>query len=157
MAGLGMTEEGLGRLVDAFYARVRADAELGPIFNDAIADWPEHLDKLTAFWSSVMLTSGRYKGQPVPAHLKHRDRITPQLFDRWLALWQATTDEMMAPDVAAALQAKAARIAESLQLAMFFRLGPAPGRCPVPHAVSAKAHAVSAKAHVVSAKESARQ
>jgi len=138
MAGLRLTEEGLGRLVDAFYARVRADAELGPIFNDAIADWPEHLDKLTAFWSSVMLTSGRYKGQPVPAHLKHRDRITPQLFDRWLALWQATTDEMMAPDAAAALQAKAARIAESLQLAMFFRLPPVAGRCPVPHAVSAK-------------------
>lgn len=33
-------EVGLARLVDAFYARVRADAELGPIFNDAIEDWP---------------------------------------------------------------------------------------------------------------------
>jgi len=136
MAGLKMTEEGLARLVDAFYARVRADAELGPIFNDAIADWPEHLDKLAGFWSSIMLASGRYKGQPVPAHFKHRDRITPQLFERWLALWRATTDEMMTPGAAAALQAKAARIAESLQLAMFFRLDSVGPRCPVPHAVS---------------------
>ena len=115
-------EAGLARLVDAFYARVRADAELGPIFNDAIDDWPHHLEKLTAFWSSVMLTSGRYKGQPVPAHMKHKDRITPELFDRWLGLWKQTTDELMERDAALALQEKAARIAESLKLAMFFRL-----------------------------------
>ena len=60
----GIDEAGLERLVHPFYARVREDAELGPIFNGAIADWPEHLARLTAFWSSVMLTSGRYKGQP---------------------------------------------------------------------------------------------
>jgi hemoglobin len=123
-------EPGLERLVHAFYARVREDAELGPIFNRAIADWPEHLAKLHAFWSSVMLTSGRYKGQPVPAHLKHRDRITPALFDRWLALWGQTARELMTPEAAQALEAKAGRIAESLQLAMFFRLGGAPRSCP---------------------------
>jgi hemoglobin len=118
-------EPGLEQLVETFYARVRQDAELGPIFNEAIADWPDHLEKLTAFWHSVMLTSGRYKGQPVPAHRKHRDRITPELFDRWLALWNRTTAEIMAPDAAAALQAKAAKIGESLKLALFFKLDPA--------------------------------
>lgn len=115
-------EAGLSRLVQAFYARVRSDAELGPIFNDAIGDWPEHLEKLAAFWSSVMLTSGRYKGQPVAAHLKHRDRISPELFDRWLALWGQTARELMPPAAAAALEDRAARIAESLKLALFFRL-----------------------------------
>ena len=119
---LDIDEAGLERLVHTFYARVREDAELGPIFNDAIADWPEHLAKLHAFWSSVMLTSGRYKGQPVPAHRKHSGRITPELFERWLALWGRTARELMAPEAAALLEAKAARIAESLQLAMFFRL-----------------------------------
>lgn len=118
----GIDEQRLEKLVDRFYARVRADEELGPIFNDAIGDWPEHLEKLTAFWSSIMLTSGRYKGQPVPAHRKHLDRITPELFDRWLGLWKVTTDELMEPSAAAALQAKAGRIAESLQLALFFKL-----------------------------------
>lgn len=118
----GITEERLEKLVERFYARVRADDELGPIFNDAIDDWPEHLEKLTAFWSSIMLTSGRYKGQPVPAHRKHAARITPELFERWLGLWKVTTDEMMPAGAAEALQAKAARIAESLQLALFFRL-----------------------------------
>ena len=127
MNGVSQIDEaGLERLVHAFYARVREDAELGPIFNAAIADWPEHLGKLTAFWSSVMLTSGRYKGQPVPAHLKHRDRITPALFARWLALWGETARELMSPGAAAALEAKAARIAESLQFALFFRLADQP-------------------------------
>lgn len=126
MAGLAIDEEGLKLLVAAFYARIRVDAQLGPIFNDAIDDWPEHLDKLAAFWSSVMLTSGRYKGQPVPAHMRHRARITPELFDRWLALWARTTDELMVPEAATILQAKAARIAQSLQLAMFFRLDDQP-------------------------------
>jgi hemoglobin len=117
-----INEDGLARVVTVFYARIRQDAELGPIFNDAIGDWPEHLEKLTDFWSSVMLTSGRYKGRPVPAHLKHADRITPQLFQRWLKIWAETTNELMTPQAAQALQAKAARIAESLQLALFFKL-----------------------------------
>lgn len=120
-----LDEQGLGRLVALFYARVRSDAVLGPIFNDAVADWPDHLEKLTAFWSSVMLTSGRYKGNPVAAHVKHRERIDPALFERWLALWAETTVEVMSPEVAAMLQLKASRIGESLQLALFFMLRPA--------------------------------
>lgn len=122
MDRLNLSEDALTALVEEFYTRVRADAALAPIFNDAIdGAWPEHLEKLAAFWSSVMLGAGRYKGQPVPAHMKHRDRITPALFTRWLGLWKTTTAELMAPDTATILQAKAERIAESLQLAMFFR------------------------------------
>ena len=68
-----ITEERLKILVDLFYGRVRQDPLIGPVFNGAIHDWDEHLDKLQAFWSSVMLTSGRYKGRPLPAHIKHGD------------------------------------------------------------------------------------
>lgn len=115
-------EAALERLIPAFYDRVRADAGIGPLFNAAVHDWPGHLEKLVAFWSSVMLTSGRYKGSPVAEHLKHKAHITPAMFERWLAIWADTTGELLAPAAAAALQAKAARIAESLQLALFFRL-----------------------------------
>src|SRR3546814_3538686 len=86
--------------------------------DEAVDDWPAHLEKLVAFWSSVMLTSGRYKGSPVAEHLKHKARIAPAMFDRWLAIWAATTDELLPPAAAAALQANAARIAASLQLAL---------------------------------------
>ena len=125
---MDIDEQGLSRLVALFYTRVRDDAELGPIFNDAVEDWPEHLEKLVAFWSSVMLTSGRYKGNPVAAHAVHKARITPALFERWLALWTRTTAEIMSPPAAAALQAKAALIGESLRLALFFELPGAPAR-----------------------------
>jgi len=84
MTSTTLTEDDLERVVHAFYERVRADALLGPIFNGAIHDWPEHLANLAAFWSSVMLTSGRYKGQPMVAHARHAAAITPEAFARLL-------------------------------------------------------------------------
>lgn len=87
-AGEPITEKALAELVQLFYARVRQDPEFGPIFNDAIKDWPHHLSKLTDFWHSVMLTSGRYKGNPMLKHAIHRARITSEHFTRWLALWR---------------------------------------------------------------------
>lgn len=116
-------EPAIKTLVEAFYARVRADQLIGPLFNDAIDDWPHHLAKLHDFWSSVMLTSGRYKGQPVPAHAKHGDRIGPASFERWLVLWDETTEEMFVPELAGQFQQRAARIAQSLQLGIHYARG----------------------------------
>lgn len=119
-----MTEEQLSSLVHRFYGKVREDAVLGPVFNHAISDWPHHLGKMVDFWSSVMLTSGRYKGNPMMMHLKHIARIRPDMFARWLELWRETAGEILDEAGAAAVIAKAERIAESLQLGMFFRLEP---------------------------------
>jgi truncated hemoglobin YjbI/tellurite resistance-related uncharacterized protein len=126
-----LTEDRLTELVERFYGRVRQDPLIGPVFNDAVGDWPHHLDKLAHFWSSVMLSTGRYKGNPVAEHLKHIDQITPEMFERWLALWRETTDEQLPGEAAAQLQVKADRIAESLQLAIRFRPGQAPLGAPV--------------------------
>ena len=119
----GITEERLSELVDLFYGRVRKDDLIGPVFNRAIDDWPEHLERLQAFWSSVMLTSGRYKGRPLPAHVKHGDSIRQASFDRWLELWREATEEVLPPAAAAAMQEKAGRIAESLSLGIAFARG----------------------------------
>ena len=114
------TEDEIGRLVDAFYGKVRADAELGPVFDRAISDWGPHLETMRKFWSSVMLTSGRYKGNPVAVH--HRVHgIELKLFDRWLALFDETCREMFDDNLTAAFNEKAQRIAESLKLALFYR------------------------------------
>lgn len=119
-----MTEAQLTQLVHSFYGKVREDAVLGPVFDYAISDWPHHLGKMVDFWSSVMLTSGRYKGNPLMMHLKHIARIRPEMFDRWLELWRETADEVLDDAGAAGVIAKAERIAESLQLGMFFKLEP---------------------------------
>ena len=118
----------IGQLVEAFYARVRLDPDLGPVFNDAVHDWPEHLQTLTDFWSSVMLGARRYQGRPVPAHFRHRERITPELFLRWLALWRQTAREMFAPEDAQLFVDKAELIARSLQYALFQRIPTPPTR-----------------------------
>ena len=123
-------ERNLESVIPAFYAKVREDPMIGPIFDDAIDDWDHHLGKLIAFWSSVMLTSGRYKGNPMAAHLKHKTRLEPAMFDRWLALWRAVTDEYLPGPRAQALQEKAERIAQSLQLALWFRIPEAPAQSP---------------------------
>jgi hemoglobin len=116
-----VSEDSIRRLVDGFYAKVRRDPDLAPIFLRAIpGDWGPHLNKMYAFWSSVMLTTGRYKGNPVVKHLAIPG-IRPALFERWLALFNETSAELFDDAVSAEFQAKAARIAESLQLALFYR------------------------------------
>ena len=51
-ARLGIDEAFISRLVETFYARVRADRNLGPIFERVVDDWPAHLAKLKDFWAS---------------------------------------------------------------------------------------------------------
>ena len=115
-----LTEDDIARLVDAFYAKVREDPALGPVFARAISDWGPHLATMRKFWSSVMLTSGRYKGNPVAVH--HRvEGIAYELFARWLELFDETCRELFDTDIADAFRDKAARIAESLKLALFYR------------------------------------
>jgi hemoglobin len=117
-----ITEATIKVLVDSFYARVRRDPALGPIFSAAIAPeaWPAHLAKMYSFWSSVMLTSGRYKGNPVAIHGKVGG-LAPPMFGNWLDLFEATAEELFIPSVAARFVSAARRIAESLKLALFFR------------------------------------
>lgn len=113
-------EAEIERLVRAFYARVRADTELGPIFERVIGeDWEPHLARMCDFWSSVMLMSGRYKGQPMLAHMRLK-AVRREHFDCWLALFRETAAEVCAPPVAEAFMERAARIAESLRMGMFF-------------------------------------
>ncbi|MBC6980320.1 group III truncated hemoglobin [Caulobacter sp. 17J80-11] len=114
-----ITDEALAVQVERFYDKVRRDPLIGPVFETAIDDWPEHLVKLTDFWSSVTLATGRYRGRPMPAHMKLP--LEPRMFDRWLFLWGETADELFAPAQARVLREKAARIGQSLSLAMFFR------------------------------------
>jgi len=59
------------------------------------------------------------------AHLKHRAAIRPEMFARWLMLWGETAREILPAAVAEAFVAKAERIAESLGLALWFRMPPA--------------------------------
>lgn len=127
-----ISESMIETLVHSFYARVRRDPVLGPIFNAAIHDWDTHLAKLCAFWSSVTLMSGRYKGTPMQAHAALPD-IGPAHFTRWLGLFEQTARDVCPPAAALVFVEKANRIAASLQLGIGLARGdltPALGRQP---------------------------
>jgi hemoglobin len=135
----GIDRPAIEALIDRFYGKVRSDPRLGPIFERAIAPaaWPTHLRTMVDFWSSVMLASGSYKGNPLAAHQKLLPALTPDLFARWLALFGETAVELFVPALAEQFRATAARIAESLMLGLFFRPGDLGGRPTRPAAATA--------------------
>lgn len=102
------------RVVHTFYARVRVDAWLGPVFEARVEDWDRHLARMCAFWSSVVLGTGRYEGQPMRLHLPLP--VDGRHFDRWLGLFEATTREVCSPEEAEVFLERARRIASSLEL-----------------------------------------
>lgn len=80
-------------MVRRFYRDVAQDDILGPVFIDvAQVDWSEHLPKLTAFWSRVLLGIHGYSGNPMQAHYEIHDRspFTDAHFERWLSLFHDT-------------------------------------------------------------------
>jgi hemoglobin len=110
-----ISEEQIAALVDTFYTRVRQDATLGPVFEKAIGgEWEPHLERMRAFWSSLLLASGRYKGNPMIKHLMLLPRIGRQHFERWLNLWRQTAADVLPPPAAAVFVSRAESIAERL-------------------------------------------
>jgi len=114
-----ITEPEISTLVDAFYAKVRRDPDIGPIFNAIVGDWPHHLDTLKDFWSTVLLTTGRYKGDPMMTHLQLP--LDPDHFTRWLALFAETANEILSPEHAREVIAKSQRIAQNFQAGIAYR------------------------------------
>src|SRR5213595_2558344 len=97
-ARTGITEAMIERLVRGFYAKVRSDAVLAPVFEARIHDWEPHLARMCAFWSSVALMSGRYQGTPMAKHAPLL--VDAGHFDRWLSLFETTARELCPPQAA---------------------------------------------------------
>lgn len=116
-----ISEEMIAALVHGFYGKVRTDAVLGPIFDGVIGEnWDVHLARMCDFWSSVMRMTGRYKGQPMVAHMRLK-MVKPEHFARWLDIFGETARQTCPPAIAQRFCAKAQLIAQSLQLGMFYR------------------------------------
>ena len=123
----GVTELMISAVVNRFYDQVRADPDIGPIFNRVIPDaaWPAHLAKLCDFWSSVLLMSGRFKGSPMAAHAALPD-LQNGHFTRWLQLFRETVEATCPKAAAALFVEKSEMIAKSLQLGLAVSRGELP-------------------------------
>ncbi|MBX3041021.1 MAG: group III truncated hemoglobin [Bdellovibrionaceae bacterium] len=86
------TRKDIDELVNAFYAKVRVDELIGPIFNDKIGDhWDEHLLKIQNFWEMLLLNGDSYRGRPFPPHIPLNLKV--EHFQQWLKLFFETVDE----------------------------------------------------------------
>ncbi len=108
-----ITEAEIASLVDRFYAKVREDDEIGPLFNQEVQNWDAHLALLKDFWSSVLLATGRYKGNPLVAHF--RLPIEEGYFGRWLVLFTEAASEVVTPPHVAIVTNKAHLIAINIK------------------------------------------
>lgn len=121
------TDEEIAGMVHAFYAEVRRDAQLGPIFNAHIDNWDRHLAKLVDFWSSILRGTARFSGTPMSKHVA-LPGLSAELFQRWLALFRETTAAQANQAMGKQAFAAAQRIAQSLWLG--YQMGNNPGVPP---------------------------
>lgn len=107
------SEEEIVQLVHGFYAAVRRDDVLGPIFDRHVKNWDAHLPTMVDFWSSALRGTARFRGSPMPKHAA-LPGLSIELFQRWLGLFRQTTGAL--PNAALAEKANdlAERIAHSL-------------------------------------------
>ena len=74
---------------------------------------------LRDFWSTVLLTTGRYKGNPFLAHFSLP--IEERYFTRRLTLFTKTANEVMAAHHAEIVDQKANHIATNMKRVLTFR------------------------------------
>jgi hemoglobin len=118
-ASAAITHATIIQLVDTFYARVREDAVLGPVFEARLAgNWHEHMPRMYAFWTKVLLDTGEFQGNVFGKHMALND-IGKDHFVRWLTLFRMTAIEVFGVDGAGEAVLVANRIASSLQLGFF--------------------------------------
>lgn len=104
----------IDRLVEQFYARVRLDPLIGPVFAARISDWPPHLARMKQFWTAILTGETVFSGSPMALH-QAIPGIEAAHFDRWLDLFNQTLRDLEGNPAATALVgAKARTIADSL-------------------------------------------
>ncbi|MFO7324265.1 MAG: group III truncated hemoglobin [Pseudomonadota bacterium] len=113
-AETGIDEAMIQQLVHGFYARVRRDPLIGPVFEERIRDWDPHLARMCDFWSSVVLMTGRYHGAPMPKHVVLP--VDARHFDRWLELFREAARSVCTPKAAEVFIERASLIARSLEM-----------------------------------------
>jgi hemoglobin len=112
-------------LVHMFYAKIRQDGLLGPIFNGHISEeaWPVHLKKLADFWETNLLGVHKFKGSPSQKHTmvdkNLQYTVEQKHFDRWLHLWFETIDDDFVGHLAEKAKKAAGRMAHGQYLVIW--------------------------------------
>ena len=114
-----LSRDSLRALVHAFYADVRRDAALAPVFDAAIgAHWETHLERMVEFWCTMMLDTRSFSGSVFGTHMQLKG-VEPVHFERWMSLWYRHTAAGFEATDRKQLREKAEMIGRSLFLGFF--------------------------------------
>jgi hemoglobin len=102
-----LTRADVEKLIIQFYANVRQDTLLAPVFQHV--DWPHHTPIIIDFWSSLLLGDQSYKRNPFQKHIDLP--ITSLHFSRWLELFHQTIHENFVGEKAAEARDRSINIA----------------------------------------------
>ncbi len=116
-----ITEDDIAALTKVFYAMVRRDDILGPIFNAKIGTddekWAPHIEHINNFWSGIFLKTRRFDGNPMAKHAP-LPGISPAHFTRWLELFAIAGEKTLPAAKQEQFNQTANRIAKSLQMGL---------------------------------------
>lgn len=108
--------QAIAELINAFYAKVIADAILAPMFKDL--DFQQHLPKVHAYWRKMLLGErDGYRRNMIAKHqqLHARHPLQHRHFQRWLMLFLETVDERFSGRAAIRTKRLASTIISHLQ------------------------------------------
>jgi len=120
-----LTADQIDTVVGKFYAAVRQDADLAPIFNNHIHDWPEHEIKIASFWRNAILRERSYAGNPMQKHQAAGD-VKPDHFPIWLGLFDEVLPAELPPHLADEWSRLAHRIGQGLSYGLAMQAGSPP-------------------------------
>jgi hemoglobin len=106
-------------LVDTFYDKVRSDDLIAFLFIDvAKVNWEHHMPRMYDFWENIVFQTGGFTGNPMVAHLQlnQKSPLTAAHFERWLKLFNETTDELFEGNNAELIKQRAHSIATMMQV-----------------------------------------
>ena len=112
-----ITRPQIEAVVANFYARIRDDAHLGPVFAAHVTDWDAHEEKIARFWANMILNERQYDGNPLLVH-RAAGNVRPGMFEPWLALFDQVLEEELSPGQAKAWSGMAHRIGQTLRAGM---------------------------------------
>jgi hemoglobin len=110
------------KMVDQFYEKVLNDSTIGYIFKDvAKIDIESHMPTMYDFWESTLLNKSTYRGNTMKVHLdlNEKERLKKGHFDQWLALFNATVDELFQGEKAELAKTRALSIATVMQIKLY--------------------------------------
>ena len=109
--------ESITRLVHEFYAEVRTDPVVGPVFAKRIKDWTPHLHRMVQFWHAILRGEPGFKpstaGGPPAVHQGIAE-LSLEHFERWLELFSKTAHNVFEPAAADYIVLRATRIGGAL-------------------------------------------